>query len=425
MLLLQSLLSFAVAGLLVAAAAVLLYDAWQAIDRSRKLREKPEEEIPVPPFRWQLATRLAAFALLPLFISSGIAVIPAGRAGVRVSQVSGARPGTLYPGVHWITPLIDSVTLYDIRDQVFTAEAADEKKKTEGLKVQTREGLIVGMTIAVRYRLDPRKLDYIHSNLPQPIGEQIVTPVVTSAFREVAPNYIVRELFSTRREEVRGRAAGLITRKLAADGIVVKEVMLRDLILPAEYARGLEGLLLKEQENERLDFEVQIKQKLVRTAELEAEAEKRRQVKRAEADAQTTVLRAKAESDAMQYTLPLKQKQIEQTRLEAAARKESTIQNAEAMAQAKVIDSRAELERGKLMAEAEANRIRVVTAADSERLKVEGAALKDSPLLINKIIAERLSDKVQIVMVPSDGKMFFANDVLKGLPITHGAVSPQ
>jgi regulator of protease activity HflC (stomatin/prohibitin superfamily) len=134
------------------------------------------------------------------------------------------------------------------------------------------------------------------------------------------------------------------------------------------------------------------------------------------------VLRAKAESDAMQYTLPLKQKQIETTRLEAEARKESTVKNAEAMAESKVIDSRAELERGKLMAEAEANRIRVTSAADAERLRIEAAALKDSPRLIQKIIAERLSDKVQIMMVPADGKFFFANDVLKGAPITRAAV---
>jgi regulator of protease activity HflC (stomatin/prohibitin superfamily) len=56
----------------------------------------------------------------------------------------------------------------------------------------------------------------------------------------------------------------------------VKEVMLRDIELPAEYAKGLEGVLLKEQENERLTVEVEVKQKEVRTAELEAEAEKAR-----------------------------------------------------------------------------------------------------------------------------------------------------
>ena len=116
----------------------------------------------------------------------------------------------------------------------------------------------------------------------------------------------------------------------------------------------------------------------------------------------------------MQYTLPLKQKQIEQSKLEAEARKEATIENADAEGQAKVIDSKAEVQRRNLLADAEANRIRVTAAADAERMQSEAKLLNQSPLLINKIIAERLSDKIQMVMVPSDGKFFFANDVFQG-----------
>ena len=41
----------------------------------------------------------------------------------------------------------------------------------------------------------------------------------------------------------------------------------------------LEGVLLKEQENERLAVEMEVKQKQVRTAELETEALKAREVK--------------------------------------------------------------------------------------------------------------------------------------------------
>ncbi|MBI1792336.1 MAG: hypothetical protein HYR60_32845 [Acidobacteria bacterium] len=421
MLLLKNLLWITGGGLLVAAILVLAYDAWRRVELWRKQRAGGTGLEPPPPWRWREALKLAGAAVIPFWLSNGVVVVPSGMAAVRVSQISGPRPGTLYPGVHWITPLVDSVALYDVRDRVFSTASVEDKKQAEGLKVQSREGLPVGLAITVRYRLDPRRLDFIHANLPQPVDTQIVTPVVSSVFRDLAPGYLVRELFATRREELRRRAAEAIAGKLASDAIVVKEVMLRDLSLPVEYARGLEGILLKEQESERLTFEVEIKQKQVRTAELEAEAEKARQVKRAEADAQTTVLRAKAEADAMQHTLPLKEKQIQQTRLEAEARKESTVKNAEAQAQAKVIDSRAELERGKLMAEAESNRIRVVSAADAERLRIEAAALKDSPLLIQKIIAERLSDKVQIMMVPMDGKFFFTNDVLKGAALTSAA----
>jgi regulator of protease activity HflC (stomatin/prohibitin superfamily) len=240
--------------------------------------------------------------------------------------------------------------------------------------------------------------------------------VVANAFRQTISGYMVRDVFSTKREEVRRTAAETITRRLAADGIVVKEVMLRDIDLPQEYAKGLEGLLVKMQENDRLSIEVEMKQKMVRTAELEADADKVRQLKQSEGRAQATVLEAKAQADAMQYTLPLKEKQIQQSRLEAEARKEATVKGAEAAAQAKVIDSRAELEKRNLMTEADAQRVRLLAVADASRMKSEAEVLKDNPLLIQKIIAERLSDKVQIMMVPMDGKGFFANDVLKTTP---------
>src|SRR5262249_12644423 len=248
---------------------------------------------------------------------------------------------------------------------------------------------------------------------PQALEAEIVPPVVTSVSRELAPNYTVREVFATRREEIRTAAAQRITKKLGEDGIIVKEVMLRDIQLPEEYARGLEGLLLKEQEDEGLTVETDMKAKQVKIAELEAEAAKVAQVKQAEGAAEVHVLQAKSDSDAMQYLLPLKQKQIEQTKLEAEARKESTVKNAEAEAAAKVIDSKAEMERRNLLADAEASRIRKIASADTERMQSEAVLLKQNPLLINKIIAERLSDKLQIMMVPSDAKIFF-NDVMKG-----------
>jgi regulator of protease activity HflC (stomatin/prohibitin superfamily) len=239
--------------------------------------------------------------------------------------------------------------------------------------------------------------------------------VVASAWRELVPNYTVREVFAAKREEVRKRASDMITQRLAADGIVVKEVMLRDIHLPPEYAKGLENLLIKEQENDQMGVQTEIQQKQVRLSELEAEAAKVQQVKQAEGQAQVRVLQAKGEADAMQYTLPLKQKQIEQSKLEAEARKEATVKNAEAMAEAKVIDSKAESERRRMLAEAEADRIRITAIADAGRMKSEGEILKQNPLLINKIVAEKLSDKLQIMMVPSDGKFFFANDVLRSM----------
>jgi regulator of protease activity HflC (stomatin/prohibitin superfamily) len=412
MVFLRYLLVFGGIMLLAGAVAILIMDVYQIL----KLRKDASGEQP-PALRWHAARTLGACAVAPLLIGLSIAVVPSGYAAVRINQFAGTRPGTLYPGVHWIVPLVEEIELYDTRDEVFATRAVDDPKKLnpDTLRVQTREGLMVGLVVAVRYRVDPSKLSYIQANLPRPLDQEMIAPAVSSALRDLAPGYLVRELFSTKREEIRQIAAARLAAKLGADGIVVKDLVLRDIQLPEEYAKGLEGLLLKEQENERLNVDLEVKQKMVRSAELEADAQKAREVKAAEGRAQVVVLEAKAQADAMQHTLPLKEKQIQQSRLEAEARKESTVKNAEAMAQAKVIDSKAELEKRKLMSEGDEDHIRRVAIADAERMRLEAGVLKENPLLIQKIIAEKLSDKVQIMMVPNDGKFFFANDVLKGM----------
>ncbi len=276
-------------GLFGSAALLVAYDVYMAT-RLRWLLEKagtdsatPEKRLdtsrPFGPVRWRLARQLVLAGIVPVLLSLSIAVVPDGSAGIRVSQLFGARPATLYPGVHLLTPLVDTLVLYDTREQVYTTAATSSPKTdTEVLAVQAREGLNIGLAVSVRYRLDPARLGSIHQNLPQPVGEQVVGPVVSSTYRQLAPNYETREIFAIKREELRSKAADAIKTRLASDGIIVREVLLRDIQLPAEYARGLEGLLLKEQENERLSTEQEIKGKEVRIAELEADAQKARDV---------------------------------------------------------------------------------------------------------------------------------------------------
>lgn len=421
MLFLKYVLIFGGLGMMATAVGILLFDLrrdW--LNKVAAAGGTQATLAPAPEVRWRVSLALFLLAWGPIILALGIIVVPSGMAGVVVSQTSGTLPGTLYPGVHFVVPLEENVALFDTRDQLFTTGATEDgstgqAKKFEPLNVQAKEGLTLGLAITVRYRLDPTRLDHIQGNLPLPVEKEIVPAVVASAWREIVPNYTVRDVFASQREEVRKRASDAITQKLSADGIIVKEVMLRDIQLPPEYAKGLEKLLLKEQENDQMAVQTEIQAKQVKISELEAEATKAQQVKEAEGQAQVRVLQAKAEADAMQYTLPLKQKQIEQSKLEAEARKEATVENAQAEAEAKVIDSKAEMERRKLLADAEADRIRVTAAADAERMEKEGVILKQNPLLINKIIAERLSDKLQIMMVPADGKFFFANDVLRSM----------
>jgi hypothetical protein len=206
MLALKYLLMILGVGLFGSAGALVVYDVYLSEQLRRLLARHKTSDLgaetgikarrPFGPVRWWLARRLAISGLLPFLLVLSIVVIPDGSAGVRVSQIWGARRGTLYPGVHFVTPLVDRVAWYDTREQVYsTAASASAKSENEVLVVQAREGLNIGLAVSVRYRLDPRRLETIHANLPQPVGEEVVAPVVSTIYRQLAPNYITQEIF--------------------------------------------------------------------------------------------------------------------------------------------------------------------------------------------------------------------------------------
>ena len=118
MLLLKYLLMIAGWGLLGWAAAIALNNLNKVVQYHRqvRLRIAPEPGAPTrasrggieenPPVKPQLSWTTAKWAFLgawlPIILASGIAVVPSGMGGIRVSQTSGTRPGTLYPGIHWV-----------------------------------------------------------------------------------------------------------------------------------------------------------------------------------------------------------------------------------------------------------------------------------------------------------------------------------
>src|SRR5579863_8259123 len=125
-------------GLFGSAGALVVYDVYVSAQLRRLLRRSSEEGAggtgssallaarPFGPVRWQRALLLAGLAVVPLLVAQSIVVVPDGFAGVRVSQFWGARPSTLYPGVHLVTPFIDTVALYDTREQVYLTAATQQ-----------------------------------------------------------------------------------------------------------------------------------------------------------------------------------------------------------------------------------------------------------------------------------------------------------
>ena len=102
----------------------------------------------------------------------------------------------------------------------------------------------------------------------------------------------------------------------------------------------------------------------------------------------------------MKHVLPLKEKQIEQRKLEAEAANAQRIKLAEGNATARQIEAEAEAKARNKLADAEAYRIAEIGKVDAKRMADEGALLTQHPLLIQKALADKLSDKIQVIIAP-------------------------
>jgi hypothetical protein len=112
MIALKMLLTIAGVLLLAVALGIPLYGIWIRFRTARR-KAGGETDLKEPgDIAWRGPVALGLVACLPLLVAASIVVVPSGMGGVRVSQIRGTVPGTLYPGVHFVTPLVESVETF-------------------------------------------------------------------------------------------------------------------------------------------------------------------------------------------------------------------------------------------------------------------------------------------------------------------------
>ena len=328
-----------------------------------------------------------------------MATVGRGDVGVRTNQLTGGVT-EWQDGSVLVLPGLHQVRVLSLRDQQYRPGRVGN-----AVALQSIEGLSLDVDIAVRYALDAARVATAAKNLPDDIPREIVEPAVQGVIYKVFARYTVREIFSSKRAEIQLAIESELRPKLAADGIVLKSVQIGKVELPADYKRGMEGLLAEELASEKMKYTLELKDKRVKETELDATADKVRREVAAEAAAREQIIAAKAQEEAMKHVLPFKQRQIEQRQLEAEADKQSRIRVAEGTAQARRIEASGEADARQKLAEAEAWRLERVGKANAEQMGREGALVARYPLLIQKTLADKLSDKIQVIIAapPTDG----------------------
>ena len=361
---------------------------------------KPLSTVPAPRNgQTLLAVAVLAAAGVLVWRYPPLQTVARGDVGIRSNRFTG-EVSQWAEGSVLVLPGIHTLRQYNLRDQIYRPDAADSSAQ-----FQSVEGLTVGVDVGVRYALDPRRLTSLSQDLPSDIRLQIVQPAVQGVVYKTFTRYTVREIFSSKRGEIQQLIEAELKPKLAADGILLRSVEIGKVDLPADYKRGMERLLSEELESEKMRYTLELKGKRVQEAGLEADAERVRREKSAEAAGSEQIIAAKAQEEAMRHVLPFKQKQIEQRQLEAEAEKVSRIRTAEGSAAARRIEAQGEADSRQKLADAEAYRLDRVGKITSEQMARDGALVTRHPLLIQKIMADKLSDKIQVIIAapPTDG----------------------
>lgn len=203
--------------------------------------------------------KIVGFLLIALGIfSSMFKQIDAGKVGVK-SLYGNVEPDILESGLHIINPLLD-VTDFDIQTQNYTMSAIHDEGTKEGddaIRVLSNDGLEVVIDLTVLYRISPELAPKIFKQIGVDYADKIVRPVTRTRIRDNAVYYDAVALYSTKRNEFQQRIFKTIEADFKSRGLVLEQLLIRNINLPTSVKTTIESKINAEQEAQKMTFVLQ------------------------------------------------------------------------------------------------------------------------------------------------------------------------
>ena len=166
---------------------------------------------------------------------------------------------TLESGLNFVNPL-DEVTMFDIKTQNYTMSASHDEGDKEGddaIRVLTADGLEVIIDLTVLYRISPAQAPTILKQIGADYKDKIIRPITRTKIRDNAVYYDAVSLYSTKRDEFQNRIFKAIDIDLKNRGIVLEQLLIRNINLPASVKQTIESKINAEQEAQKMQFVLQ------------------------------------------------------------------------------------------------------------------------------------------------------------------------
>lgn len=201
---------------------------------------------------------IGVLLLLIGVFSSMFKQIDAGKVGVK-SLYGSVQPDVLESGLHVVNPLLD-ITVFDVQTQNYTMSAVHSEGAQEGddaIRVLSNDGLEVVLDLTVLYRVIPNEAPKILKGIGESYTDKIVRPVTRTRIRDNAVYYDAVALYSTKRNEFQQRIFKSIEADFKARGLVLEQLLIRNINLPESVKKTIESKINAEQDAQKMTFVLQ------------------------------------------------------------------------------------------------------------------------------------------------------------------------
>jgi regulator of protease activity HflC (stomatin/prohibitin superfamily) len=183
--------------------------------------------------------------LAVILLFSAVTRVDSGAVGVLT--LFGRVTGEALPeGLHLINPLKANHEL-SIRTQ--------ELKETAS--VPSSEGLVINLDTSLIYHLNPEKAAEVYQKIGPRYVDVLIEPNLRSAIREATASHTANALYSGEREMVAKQIISQLTAQLGPRGVIVENILLRDIQLPSTLRASIELKQQAEQEALAMSFRLQ------------------------------------------------------------------------------------------------------------------------------------------------------------------------
>ena len=205
-------------------------------------------------------------------IAAGTVQIDAGEVGVQ-KLFGKIQSNVLNSGLHLINPLAE-VEHLDVRTQNYTMSGSNTEGNKEGddaIRVLSADGLEVTIDLSVLYHVVPSEAPKLLQQTGLNYEDKIVRPITRTRIRDNAVYYDAVALFSTKRDEFQQRIFSTIERDFKARGLVLENLLVRNITLPASVKTTIEQKISAEQDAQKMRFVLQKEQQEAERKRIEAQ----------------------------------------------------------------------------------------------------------------------------------------------------------